>query len=286
MSALPQGIVETLARVPGIAAVVLGGSRARGRATEGSDWDLGLVFHEERPFDPGRLATALEPIVDAGSSVPTGIGAWGPWIVGGAWLKVGGTAVDLLYRPAARLRAVIAACRDGAVSVDYQPGHPHGFVSAIWMGEIALCRPLHDPTGLVAELKALADPYPEALASALVGRFGWEATFSAQNARKAAVRGDATHVAGCAYRTLACVAQVLFALNRRHLINEKGALAEAAALPLTLADLGGREAAVWQAVGDGALAEAVAMLEEMASALGDLCSRHADDVTPSTESTS
>jgi hypothetical protein len=29
----------------------------------------------------------------------------------------------------------------------YQPGHPHGFCSAIWMGEVVLCRPLSDSEG-------------------------------------------------------------------------------------------------------------------------------------------
>jgi len=36
------------------------------------------------------------------------------------------------------------------------------------------------------------------------------------------------------YRALCCIGQILFALNRRYLINEKGALAEAAAFTCTL----------------------------------------------------
>jgi hypothetical protein len=48
---------------------------------------------------------------------------------------------------------------------------------------------------------------------------------------------------------LACAGQVLFALNRRYLINEKAALQEAAKLPLTLPDLMERVATVWQLIG-------------------------------------
>jgi hypothetical protein len=45
--------------------------------------------------------------------------------------------VDLLYRPLESVERVISDCREGSVSMDYQPGHPHGFCSAIWMGEVA-----------------------------------------------------------------------------------------------------------------------------------------------------
>ena len=62
----------------------------------------------------------------------------------------------------------------------------------------------------------------------------------------------ASKIAGCAFRSLACVAQVLFALNRRYLIKEKGAIEAAARLPLTVAGLSERAASVWRAVGLGA----------------------------------
>jgi predicted nucleotidyltransferase len=44
-------ITPALAGVPGVGAVVLGGSRARGTATENSDYDLGLYFRRGRPLD-------------------------------------------------------------------------------------------------------------------------------------------------------------------------------------------------------------------------------------------
>jgi hypothetical protein len=274
MTALANPFLEPLvaacARVPGVACVVLGGSRARGRQDAHSDWDVGLLFHEDAPFDAAALGAAVAAFAEEGSSVPTPIGAWGPWIVGGAWLTLDGRRVDLLYRPIEGIGRVIEACRAGLVTVHDQPGHPHGFVSAAWMGEVALCRSLHDPGGVVAGLKALAEPYPDALAQALVQRFGWEAGFAAENALKAAARGDATHVAGCAYRTLACTAQVVFALNRRYLINEKGAVGEAAAMPVTVPDLAARESALWQAIGAGRLADVQRQLVVLARDLGDV----------------
>jgi hypothetical protein len=144
--------------------------------------------------------------------------------------------------------------------MDYQPGHPHGFCSAIWMGEVALCRPLHDPHGRLARLKAASSPYPRPLRHALIRKFDWEILFAIENAELAAARAEQTHVAGCAHRALACIAQVLFALNERYLINEKGALQEAATLPLTMPDIAKRANDIWHLIGSNELRAAIAGL--------------------------
>ena len=178
--------------------------------------------------------------------------------------------MDLLYRPIESVEMVIRGCREGRVSMDYQPGHPHGFCSAIWMGEVALCRPLSDPDGALAQLKAMTTPYPEALREALIRRFQWEILFAIENAQTAVPNGDHAYIAGCAFRSLACAAQVLFALNRRYLINEKGALAAAARLPLTVHNLAERVGTVWQAIGLGAFDEALAELGSIERQLAGL----------------
>jgi hypothetical protein len=245
-----QRLVPALADVPGVNAVVLGGSRARGTATENSDYDVGLYFSEARPLDTDRLREAVRHLVEEPSAAAvTPVGEWGPWIVGGAWLTIGGRKVDLLYRNCDAVTRVIHSCRAGLVTMDYQPGHPHGFCSAIWMGEVALCQPLHDPHGAIAGLKKLTSPYPEALRDALIRRFQWEILFSIENGEVAAARREQTHIAGCTYRALACLGQVLFALNGRYLINEKAALQEAAGFPLTIPDLMERVTNVWQLIG-------------------------------------
>ncbi len=253
-----ERIIPALAAVPGVAAIALGGSRARGTETSDSDTDIGLYYRKGREPSAKALREALTGLIgDPRGAVVTEAGEWGPWIVGGAWLSIGGRKVDLLYRCLESVGAVIRACGAGDVTMDYQPGHPHGFCSAIWMGEVALCRPLHDPDGRLAALKAMTSPYPEKLGRALVRRFLWEILFSIENGRLAVVRGDRTHIAGCAYRALACAGQVLFALNRRYLINEKGALDEAARFPLAVPRLTDRVANVWNAIGDGAFRDSL-----------------------------
>jgi hypothetical protein len=274
-----QRLVPTLAEVPGIEAIALGGSRARGTASNTSDYDLGLYFSSARELDTERLLEVARPLVDdPNAATVTTVGEWGPWIVGGAWLKVQGRKVDLLYRNIEAVAEVIEACRAGDISMDYQPGHPHGFCSAIWMGEVALCEVLYDPRGAMAKLKSLALPYPKALRDALIRRFQWEILFSIENGELAASREEQTHVAGCVYRALTCIGQVLFALNERYLTNEKGALQEAVHFRLTIPDLTERVARIWQLVGNKSFRHALAMLrsiEHELMALTESSSDHA-----------
>lgn len=147
--------------------------------------------------------------------------------------------------------------------MDYQPGHPHGFCSATWMGEVALCQSIHDPQRMISDLKALTSPYPEPLRETLIRRFQWEILFSIGNGETAIPRGGQTHIAGCAYRALCCLGQVLFALNRRYLINEKGMPDEAARLPVTIPDLSHRVASTWRAIGSGAFGAAFGELRAL-----------------------
>lgn len=225
-------LVERLRRVEGIVAIALGGSHAGGHATPTSDLDVGLYYDAVLPIDMAALADAISLLDEQPRpGLITPIGEWGPWINGGGWLHIEGQAVDLLYRDLARVAQVCEACAVGQVEVAYQPGHPHGFVSSIYAGEVAHCRPLWDPAGVVAGLKARVLPYPLALQATLLAKFGWEMGFALETGRKAAQRGDVAYVAGCCFRSVACLVQVLFALNREYLLNEKGAVRLADALP-------------------------------------------------------
>ncbi len=253
-------VVQSLDSVDGIAAVVLGGSRARGTATPTSDYDIGLYIESADRLDLDHLRRAVDDLADQGSDYTvTSVGEWGRWVVGGAWLVVEGNRVDFLYRPLVDLSRTIDECSAGRLVVDYQPGHPHCFVSSIWMAELAYCRVLSDKTGDLTRLKSTAAEYPPGLQRATLARFGWEARFSLDNAHKAIARADLTYVAGCLFRSFACLGQVIHALNRVYLMNEKGALRLSAAMPLTVPDLLGRVGRVWGLLGEGRLEECLSV---------------------------
>jgi len=261
-------LVRAFGGVPGIRAIVLGGSRARGEASTASDYDIGLYYEAEHPIDTGRLAKAAMLLPGAASSSVTAIGEWGPWINGGAWLTVDGRRVDLLYRDLGKVRTVIEACCAGRIERVYQPGHPHAFVSSIYMGEVALAQVLWDPDGVLAPLKRQSTPYPPALGEALIRTFLREAKFAIENALHGRGRDDPAYVAGCGFRSVACLCQSLFALNRVYLLNEKGAAQAVDRLPRRPADFAARVA---RAIGAGAagLPALMTLVEET----GTLCTQ-------------
>jgi hypothetical protein len=89
---------------------------------------------------------------------------------------------------------------------------------------VGIGRIIEDPNGDLGRLKAATTPFPTPLRRAIQERFGWEARFSLQTAAKAADRGDAVYVVGCMFRAIACLVQVLFALNEQPFTNEKGSV--------------------------------------------------------------
>src|SRR4029434_1221569 len=104
-------VVARLAEVPGVEAVVLGGSRAQGGHAETSDWDLGLYYESADAFNVVALNRVAATLDDAGrEDLCTRIGGRGPWVVGGGWLTIGGRAGGLLYRGIPLVGPGVDAC--------------------------------------------------------------------------------------------------------------------------------------------------------------------------------
>jgi hypothetical protein len=133
------------------------------------------------------------------------------------------------------------------------------------MGEVALGLPLHDPQGVLAALKAKTTPYPAKLKQATIDKFAWEISFSLVVAQKAVARGDVAYAAGCCFRSVACMNQVLFALNEVYLLNEKGAVALANGFTLCPLDYQQRVESVFAVLGADAesIRGAIAILDEI-----------------------
>lgn len=208
-------------------AVALGGSRARGTHRPDSDIDLGLYYHGSLDVDQLRL------LAHDITGTPTGVtepGGWGPWVDGGGWLTVDGWRVDWIYRDLDRVRRIWDDCRAGHVEIGHQAGHPLGFYSHAYAGEVALCRILADGTGELAELKQEMATYPPKLRDVLVAGL-WKAGFMAGAARYGASGVDPAYAAGCLFEALGVCCHALHAVDGAWLINEKGMIAATGRLP-------------------------------------------------------
>jgi predicted nucleotidyltransferase len=226
---LVSSLAERLGTIRGMSAVVLGGSHARGRAKPGSDIDLGLFYSETAPFSIQHVRDLAEEVNDTANPVVTDFYGWGQWVNGGAWLTIGGQRVDFVYRSLEHVERVIAEAEAGRYELDYAQQPPFGFFSMTYLGETAICVPLFDPEGRLDALKRRVADYPEALRQAVVQDYLWQAEFClAAFAPKFAARADAYGTAACLTRAMNQLVSVLFALNRKYLINDKTALVEIA----------------------------------------------------------
>ncbi len=274
--AVAHRLAERLAAIGGVAAVALGGSYARGAAAPDSNIDLGIYYHTVRPPSREALsALAMEVDDTHRPDLVTGVGEWGVWVNGGAWLQVDGIAVDWLYREIGRVTDVIEQCRRGEVTCDYYLGYAHGFHNHVYLGEVHYGRPLADLAHALAALKLLVAAYPPEMRAKIVSRYLYDARFMLETEQKPAARGDVLAAVGCLFRVVAAMVQVLYALNERYFVNEKGSVAEVERMALRPARWATTVASILGASGTAphTLSRAMDRAGQLVEAVESLCAR-------------
>lgn len=230
---MAEQVAKRLQKIEGVIAITLGGSLARNEGHTDSDIDLGLYYDPQRLPSISDLNLLAAELDDSHSqNLITGFGEWGCWVNGGGWLTINKQPVDWLYRDISLVFKVIEDCQLGKTSCHYYPGHPHGFHDYYYLSEIYYCRPLCDPKGIVTAFKQQVEHYPPLLKKAIIEKYFWEASFSLKISSKSVKREDIFYVTGCLFRSIACLTQVIFALNEKYFINEKGSILIASSLAL------------------------------------------------------
>jgi Polymerase beta, Nucleotidyltransferase len=254
LAGLCERIASRLAGVDGVKAVALGGSRARRTVREDSDIDLGLYYDASTSLPLEQIDDAARDLDDRHLlGLVTPLGAWGPGVNGGGWLQIDGRQVDILYRDLGRVREVVERCVRGQIEAFYQLGHPIGFQSQIYAGEIHFCRPLNDPADELKALKVLVAKYPSEMRRALVGKHLFDVQFETELAFAPAGRGDLVYVSQCLSRATGFAVLVLYAINERFFLNEKNAFIESASFPLRPENFHREVGAILRAFGSSAV---------------------------------
>jgi hypothetical protein len=220
MLATVRDLAPQLARIPGVVAVTLGGSRATGSAEPDSDWDFGLYY--ERPIDRRDIEALGWP------GEVFGVGEWGRIVNGGAWLTVDGQKVDLIYRDLAEVRHWTDEADEGRFEVHREVGYVAGIATYVLAGELALGEVLVGDLPRPTFSDALSER-----ASSFWFHIGEGALrFAAVHGR----RGDATACLANLTQALLCTGQGVLARRREWVLNEKRLVARAglaaAAAPL------------------------------------------------------
>lgn len=222
-------IAARVQAVAGVEAVVLGGSRARGTHRADSDVDLGLYYRAAQLDLPALTAAASEL---CGRAVDVaGPGGWGPWVDGGAWLTVDSTPVDLILRDIPRVHEQRDRAVRGQFAVHAQTGHPLGFLDISYAAEVASCRVLVDPEGLIEQLREGLEPYPSALRASLLETL-WSAEFLVAGASKGVSGGDVAYVQMCCATAVMWCAHAWHAAAGAWVTNEKNLVPAVAGLSI------------------------------------------------------
>lgn len=203
-----SALASALAGLPGVRAVVLGGSRATGDYGPDSDWDLGVYYRAgDRALDP-------EDVRRLGyDGHVSELGEWGPIVHGGGWLTAGGIHVDVLFRDLDTIEEWIGQAHRGRFDVLVQPGYIVGAPTYLPMGELAVCRPIHGEIDHPAFPPELRD----AASAVWQGKAGAALMF----AEGYAGIGDVACCAGMLTDAVLCTAHARLAARQEWVLNEK-----------------------------------------------------------------
>ncbi len=202
-------LVEALAGIDAVEAIHLGGSRGAGRAHPASDWDLGVYFRG--PVEHERVQAVARTQGWQGEIVPAG--AWGPVMNGGAWLRIGGRKVDLLWRDLDTIDRLLDEAEHGQFEVFRIPFYLAGIPSYVPLAELS--------AGTV-----LWGDLPRTVMPPLLRRTAtrwWTETAGLElaYAEKEAQRGAVVTCLGMLVRVLLDVAHATLAADGRWPTNEK-----------------------------------------------------------------
>lgn len=214
-------IVAELGVIQGVVAVVLGGSHCIGMADETSDLDIGIYYNPESPFDTDDIKIVASKFSTEENFTATGYYEWGPWVNGGGWINTKSGEVDFIYRNVQQVKSTIDDSRNGVWTNDYEQQPPFGFSSVIYLAETQCCHPLHDPQGVIHQLKQSVKVYPPQLRQSVVQQALWAAEFSLWQADKFVKRGDVYNATGCFTRSIKKIVDTLFALNEQYSMGDK-----------------------------------------------------------------
>ncbi|WP_410657957.1 nucleotidyltransferase domain-containing protein [Amycolatopsis sp. lyj-112] len=206
-------VADTLAALPAVHAVTLGGSRAQQTHTPDSDWDFAVYYRGG--FAPADLRAA------GWDGEVSEIGAWGGGVFnGGAWLTIEGRQVDVHYRDLDAVEHHLAEAREGRFHWEPLMFHLAGVPSYLVVAELAVNRVLRGDLPCPA--------YPEALREKAPPMWRGRANMTLGYARSAHVpRGQATEVAGALATAAMETAHAVLASRGEWVTNEKRLLRQA-----------------------------------------------------------
>ena len=126
-------VTESLAALPGVVAVALGGSRGARTNRPDSDWDFAVYYRASiGAFDPADLRAVGWP------GEVSELGGWGGGIFnGGAWLTIDGRRTDVHYRDLDDVEHHLAEAEAGRFRIEHLMFYLAGVPTYVVVAELA-----------------------------------------------------------------------------------------------------------------------------------------------------
>lgn len=208
-----ETVASALAAIPGVEAVMLGGSRASGTNAPDADWDFSIYYRSR--FD----VAGVRALGWDGEVSP--IGGWGGGVFnGGAWLTVGGRKVDVHYRDLVDVERRVREAERGEFAIEHLLFYLAGVPTYVVVAELAL--------GRVVRGELPSPAYPEVLRRTASKQWQDRAELTLWYATGAyAGRGDVVGTVGSATRALMEAGHARLAARGAWITNEKALIARA-----------------------------------------------------------
>ncbi|MCU1585513.1 MAG: polymerase subunit beta [Microbacteriaceae bacterium] len=129
-SAFVRYVADSLAGLPGVDGVALGGSRAQGTNRPDSDWDFAVYYRDG--FDPESVRAL------GWSGNLTGLGGWGPIFNGGGAVCLEGRRIDIHYRDLELIDRIHEDAERGEFRIESLLFHQAGLPSYILLAELGV----------------------------------------------------------------------------------------------------------------------------------------------------
>ena len=205
-------VADSLAELPDVVGVALGGSRAQGTNRPDSDWDFSLYYRDR--FDP-------QGVRDLGwEGSVTELGDWGRVFNGGGWLTTEQRSVDIHYRDLTLIEQIHDRAERGEFDIDSLLFHQAGLPSYILLAELGVNRVLR------GDLPSWG--YPAELARAAPPIWWTQADLTLSYAKEGHARhGRVAQCAGLISEAACRTAHAILAHRREWVTNEKQLLTRA-----------------------------------------------------------
>lgn len=206
-------LIVALSSIQGVVGVGLGGSRGLGIADESSDYDFVLFRNGGDPINSGEILKAVQKHEE---------------------LSANSHKIEVFEKDLHQVTKEIELAKQGKFIWSTRQLFPHGDLSTNQISHIMYLYICAERDHSITRLRQQAEPFPDKLQHSLVKFFLSQARITLIHATKIRKKEDLQYLVSLCSSFVFFTNIVLFALNNRYPVIEKGGASLAFKLPITI----------------------------------------------------